>query len=273
MLLTIDDYLLEEWWVRLFEDAMAEFGVRGPNEDVNPVFAYLVVLHVLDLPAFFASIDPAAVEHGLLNGELELERRSDRGLRPGRRYRVEVALPSVEEKRGRTLGDFRLVTVEATITGEDCEIRVLNRIVFAGPTRAEARAPAPRLPRTSELPRFELPFVTAEGAKLVVALTDDPSPLHWDEDAVRARGLGSRPINPGSNAAAYALRMVRDAVGSYDRIRAFRMRFIDRVLVGDRLVAGGLNDGTVWLERIGPDGAETVLEGTVEVVARKHATV
>jgi acyl dehydratase len=272
VLADVERYVLHEYWVRLFEDAMAERGLRADGEDLNPIFGYLMLLDVLDLPGFFASIRGTSVDEGLLNGEVEVARRGELGLRLGERYDVVVRLASVEAKRGRTLGDFELVTVEATISGcdSDCELVVRNRIVFA---RGGAEAsPPPELSaaRPSQLPPRTIESVTGEGAKLVVALTRDPSPLHWDEEMVRRLGLGDRPINPGSNSAAYVLQMVREWAGGYGRIRGLKVRFLRRVLVGDRVVGGGRVDGdgsqvAVWLDRVGAEGSEPVLEGTVEL--------
>ena len=183
-----------------------------------------------------------------------------------------VRLASIEPKHGRTLGSFEVVTIEATITGLDgpCEFVVRNRILFLR-GGAEASPPVEHsTPRASELPALEIESVSGEGAKLVVALTRDPSPLHWDEEAVRRLGLGERPINPGSNNAAYVLQMVRGSIGDYGRIGAVRVRFLRRVHVGDHVLAGGRrqDDGTLaaWLERLTPDGSEVVLDATLETV-------
>jgi acyl dehydratase len=267
----VDGYVLHDYWARMFEDAMAEVGVRRPDEDLNPVFAYLVVLDALDLTSFFPRITGNAVDEGLLNGELEIERRSARGLRPDERYDIVVRFGGIERKRGRTLGAFDVVTIEGVVRGLDapCELVVRNRILFLR-GGAEADPPAELgPPRASQLPPLGIDAVSGEGAKLVVALTRDPSPLHWDEAMVRRLGLGTRPINPGSNNAAYVLRMIRDWAGGYGRIRALRVRFVRRVHVGDRLVAGGRpgRDGAVaaWLERVGAAGNELVLDADVRL--------
>jgi acyl dehydratase len=271
------EYVLREYWVRMVEDAMAERGVRAPGEDLNPIFAYLVVLDALDLATFFPTITGSAVDEGLLNGEVEVERRSARGLRYGERYHVRVRLASVEAKHGRTLGNFEIVTIEATIDGLDapCEFVVRNRILFLQ-GGAEASPPSERHPhRPSELPPLEIESISAEGAKLVVALTRDPSPLHWDDDMVRALGLGERSINPGSNNVAYVLQMVRSWAGDYGRITALHVRFLRRVHVADHVVAGARASGEevrAWLDRVEADGAEPVLEATIRLTATANTS-
>jgi hypothetical protein len=271
VLIEVEDYVIHKYWALMFEDAMAEAGVRRPDEDLNPVFAYLVLLDALDLRTFFPSIRPTAVEEGLLNGELEIERRSERGLRFGERYDVIVRLESTEQKHGRTLGDFEIVTLVATITGKDgpCEFVVRNRILFLRGGAESSTAATIGDARPSEFPPYEIAHVSGEGAKLVVALTRDPSPLHWDTDEVRRLGLGEQPLNPGSNNLAYIIQMARISAGGYGRIRRLRARFLSRVQVGDHVVAGGRQneDGSIsaWLERAAASGHEVVVEAKLEL--------
>ena len=97
--------------------------------------------------------------------------------------------------------------------------------------------------------------------KTVAALLHDPNPIHFDVAAVRALGLGDRPVNQGPSNMAYVVSMLSRSAGGPERIRRLRVRFLGNVLAGDRLVAGGTvaavgdQDGErvaevdVWLER------------------------
>lgn len=126
----------------------------------------------------------------------------------------------------------------------------------------------------ARLPEWRVPAVSAEKMKTTAALLADPNPIHWDVEAVRALGMGDRPINQGPLNMAYVLNMVAAWSGGHDRLRRFRVRFRGNVFAGDELCAGGvitgvrveagitLADCDVSLEVVG--GAE-VLSGTATV--------
>ena len=81
--------------------------------------------------------------------------------------------------------------------------------------------------------------VRAESMKVFSLLTDDPNPIHWDVAAVRAQGLGDRPVNQGGLNAGYALQAVTAWAGSPAALREARVRFLGSVHAGDRVTAGG----------------------------------
>lgn len=132
-----------------------------------------------------------------------------------------------------------------------------------------------------ELPRWEVVTVSAEKMKTMAALLADPTPIHWDVEAVAALGLGERPINQGPLNMAYVMNMLAAWCGGYERLRRFRVRFLDTVFADDHLVAGGVvtairseggarvADCDVFLCRVtggAPDSAdEVVLKGTATV--------
>lgn len=130
-------------------------------------------------------------------------------------------------------------------------------------------------------PNFPIPalLVTAvseDKMKTVAALLQDPNPLHWDVESVRASGLGERVINQGPSNIGYLLNMLLAWTGGdASRVRRLRVRFLDSVYAGDDLVAAGvvtgireqnderLADCNVWLERANGD---RVLDGSATVV-------
>lgn len=81
--------------------------------------------------------------------------------------------------------------------------------------------------------------VHAESMKVFSLLTDDPNPIHWDVAAVRAQGLGDRPVNQGGLNAGYALHAVTAWAGGPAALREARVRFLGSVHAGDRVTAGG----------------------------------
>ena len=125
-----------------------------------------------------------------------------------------------------------------------------------------------------ELAPLVIESVSSEAMKTVAALLHDPNPIHFDVAAVRALGLGDRPVNQGPSNMAYVVSMLSRSAGGPERIRRLRVRFLGNVLAGDRLVAGGTvaavgeQDGErvaevdVWLER----GGDRVLEGSATVL-------
>lgn len=126
-----------------------------------------------------------------------------------------------------------------------------------------------------ELAPLVIESVSSEAMKTVAALLHDPNPIHFDVAAVRALGLGDRPVNQGPSNMAYVVSMLARSAGGPERIRRLRVRFLGNVLAGDRLVAGGTvaavgdQDGErvaqvdVWLER---GSGDRVLEGSATVL-------
>ena len=126
-------YLLEAWWVDLFNDALCEPKVaRG--DDLNPVFAYLIMQDVVDLHAFFSSVTGGAESTPVLHGGLTIESLGAVGIRADETYDVVVSVESIDEKQGRTLGRFRLVTILALVRGTSTpsDFHVRSRILFGG---------------------------------------------------------------------------------------------------------------------------------------------
>lgn len=120
------------------------------------------------------------------------------------------------------------------------------------------------------LPGWELQGVDEQRMKMLALVLRDPNPIHYDAEAVRALGLGERPVNQGPANLAYILTMLRQAFPEHtlDRIHA---RFLGSVYAGDHVIAGGqvrTTSGTasgetvtceVWLER---RGHGRVVQGT-----------
>lgn len=134
----------------------------------------------------------------------------------------------------------------------------------------------------SAITPFHVDGVDAGHMKTMAALLGDPNPIHFDIDAVRALGLGDRPVNQGPTNVGYiANALVAWAGGDPATLRRLQVRFAGNVLAGDRVTAGGEVvelrelDGTtvatceVWLDR--DDGARLV-HGRAEVALGPEAT-
>lgn len=75
--------------------------------------------------------------------------------------------------------------------------------------------------------------------KVMALILKDPNPIHWDIDSVERLGLGSRPINQGPNNLAYVINMLTQWSGGYEHLRDIRVRFLDQVYAGERVIAKG----------------------------------
>lgn len=127
----------------------------------------------------------------------------------------------------------------------------------------------------TEIPPFDIPAVSAEKMKTMAALLHDSNPIHYDIEAVKALGMGDRPINQGPNNMAYVMTMLSQWAGGHDRLRDFEARFLGNVAAEDALRASGTvtairADGGLSLAdcavRLDIVGGSCVLQGTATVV-------
>lgn len=127
----------------------------------------------------------------------------------------------------------------------------------------------------TEVPPLVVDPVPVEQMKTVAALLNDSNPIHWDVDAVKALGMGDRPVNQGPNNLAYVINMlVAWAGGDNGAVKRIQCRFLGNVFGGETVTARGvvtgireeggarLADLDVWLERSAED---RVLAGTATV--------
>lgn len=129
----------------------------------------------------------------------------------------------------------------------------------------------------AELPRRTVSGVSADHIAIMALVLQDPNPIHWDLDAVRAAGLGDREVNQGGATMAYVTGMLADWAGSRSAVRRITCRFTANVFAGDDVVTGGtvtaleaveggrLVTCDVWADRA--DGVRAVT-GTAEVLLR-----
>ncbi|MCW2984335.1 MAG: protein dehydratase [Conexibacter sp.] len=122
-----------------------------------------------------------------------------------------------------------------------------------------------------ELPGLTIESVDAEKMKLMAALLQDPNPIHFDADHVRALGMGDRPVNQGPTNLSYLLDMVMRWSGGVATLRRVAVRFQGNVFAGDRVVCAGrvtsVESGLVALDVRAVVDDRPVLEGSVVVAA------
>ncbi len=122
-----------------------------------------------------------------------------------------------------------------------------------------------------ELPPYVVESVSPEPMKTMAAILDDPNPIHFDADSVRALGLGDRPINQGPSNLGYLMEMLVGFAGTPERVRRVRVRFLGNVFAGERVECTGSvaavdpAAGTAQLEVEAHADGRPVLSGTAMV--------
>jgi acyl dehydratase len=124
------------------------------------------------------------------------------------------------------------------------------------------------------VPPLRVDAVEADKIRIMALVLQDPNPIHFDLDAVRAAGLGDREVNQGGVTMAYVMNMLAAWTGSRATVRAVDCRFSANVFAGDAVDVGGtvtavrevdgehLVDCEVWADR--GDGVRAVA-GTATV--------
>lgn len=113
--------------------------------------------------------------------------------------------------------------------------------------------------------------VDPERMKTMAAILQDPNPIHFDVEAVKALGYGDKPINQGPLNMAYLLEMVSRFAGGPANIARFSTRFLGNVFAGDRVECTGTvtavdaDAGRAELEIQAAVGDRPVLAGTATV--------
>jgi acyl dehydratase len=121
------------------------------------------------------------------------------------------------------------------------------------------------------LPRHVIDPVQVGPMKVVAALLDDPVPLHFNVEEVKALGMGDRLINQGPLGAAYLLEMAIRFAGDAARVRRAAVRLLGTVRAGDRIVCTGVvseidrTAGIATLELAAEVDSTPVLAATVAI--------
>ncbi|MFV0428013.1 MAG: MaoC family dehydratase [Arachnia sp.] len=111
-----------------------------------------------------------------------------------------------------------------------------------------------------QLPPWGLASVSREKMKTMAPILGDPNPSHFDVDAVRALGMGDRPVNQGPNNLGYVMNMLAQWSGSHERLLGIRVRFLANVLGDDEVIARG------EVTDVQTEGERVVAQCAVELV-------
>jgi acyl dehydratase len=113
--------------------------------------------------------------------------------------------------------------------------------------------------------------IDAERMKTMAAILQDPNPIHYDVEVVKALGYGDRPVNQGPLNMAYVLEAVSRFAGAPSAIVRFNARFLGNVFAGDRLECTGSvtavdqDAATAELEVVAAVDGTPVLAGTATI--------
>ena len=107
--------------------------------------------------------------------------------------------------------------------------------------------------------------------KTMAAILQDPNPIHYDVEVVKALGYGDRPVNQGPLNMAYVLELISRFAGGPAAITRFGARFHGNVFAGDRLECTGTvtavdeDAATAELELVAAVGGTPVLTGSATI--------
>jgi acyl dehydratase len=126
----------------------------------------------------------------------------------------------------------------------------------------------------TQLEPLVIEAVDGEKMKLMAAILQDPNPIHFDVEVVRALRYGERPINQGPINMAWFMTCATRFAGGRDRLLRTQMRFLGNVFAGERFVAQGTVSsideaaGTAEIEIECSADGRPVLAGTATVALR-----
>jgi acyl dehydratase len=106
------------------------------------------------------------------------------------------------------------------------------------PGTGNAAGAAPDLRLGAEIEPFILDPVEFEPMKTMVAILQDPNPIHFDPVAAREAGLDG-PLNQGPLNFTWLLECAARAAGGAEHVRKVTARFLGNVYVGQRFVCTG----------------------------------
>lgn len=250
-----------------------------PDDLVHPVILFHLPIQAAStsIGELFAhgGVDGSAGTVGLLGYDWEYLQP----LREGVVYRGDGGFVSVDRVRGGSgdvLHDDVSYSIELIAPDGVAVARITNHWRFRRDLSArsgERRELPEQRSAGATIPPLVVSDVGVDRMKTMAALLRDPYPVHWDPDALRAAGLGDRPINQGPLNVSYVMNMLMAFAGE-TALRRLDVSFHGIVRDGDTVEAGGTVDETievdgetrrrcsVWLDR----DDTRLLSGTAEIL-------
>ena len=124
-----------------------------------------------------------------------------------------------------------------------------------------------------EVEPFVVESVDAGRIKTMAAILQDPTPIHLDPAATRARGLGNALATQGALNMTWFTEAAARFAGGWERLLDFNVRFLDNVYAGERVECTGTvtavdaSTGEAKLELLAAADGRPVLAGTAVVRA------
>ena len=248
-----------------------------PHGQVHPVVLFHLPIQAADtsIAELFAlgGTDGSAGAVGLLGYDWEYPAPMFEGVVYSGSGGV-VSAQRFRDDDGRVTHDDVAFSIELADPSGTVVGRVTNHWRFRRVAEVTGVRADPLEGRGEPLPPLIVERVGVDRMKTMAALLRDPYPVHWDPEALRAAGLGDRPINQGPLNVAYVANMLMAWSGETS-LRRLTVSFHGVVRDGDSVTAGGTHDETidvggerrhrctVWLDR----GDHRLLSGTAEVAA------
>lgn len=81
--------------------------------------------------------------------------------------------------------------------------------------------------------------IDAARMKTMAAILQDPNPIHFDVDVVKALGMGDKPVTQGPLNMAYLIECISRFAGGPQALRRLKLRFLGNAFAGERLECTG----------------------------------
>lgn len=105
-----------------------------------------------------------------------------------------------------------------------------------------------------QLEPFVIEAVDPQRMKTMVAILQDPNPIHYDPEVTSKLGLGDRPVNQGPINLTWLIESVSRFVGGPERLAHIKVRFLGNVFAGERFECTG------EVRSVDTDAGEAVIE-------------
>ncbi len=118
---------------------------------------------------------------------------------------------------------------------------------------------------------FVIEAVDPQRMKTMVAILQDPNPIHYDVKVTSRLGLGDRPVNQGPINLTWLIESVTRFIGGPERLIGLKVRFLGNVFAGERFECAGevkavhAEQGTAEIEVSATADGRPVLGGLATV--------
>ena len=125
---------------------------------------------------------------------------------------------------------------------------------------------------SQDVPARDFGPVSTEAMKTMAAILQDPNPIHWDVEVVKALGMGDRVVNQGPINMAFLVNTITSWTGDPGALRSLTIRYQANVHAGDTVrCEASVNDrttGSAELTLLESVDGTPVISGSASVALR-----